>query len=290
MDSNSLRQVGRARGKGGASVDGPEGLAPTGRLEMSVRDRERVDATARGAARRLPTSPSDLEAAIALVDEKFGDLPYMTTRQALSLGALIKREGLGNLLELGTFHGKSTAYMAAVLEALGRGSLVTIDRLDVETKNPNVYEILKRLELSHRVQVYLEPRSLTWRLMRLIEEHESACFDFCYFDGGHSWDVTGYAFFLVDRLLKPGGWVIFDDLDWTYERMIKPGEPLPGFLSRMPEEERTTAQVRKVWDLLVSRSAGYEGHELIGNWGVARKRNSSAGRRLFDQLAAEPER
>jgi predicted O-methyltransferase YrrM len=242
---------------------------------MSIKDQEGIEAVAAGAVPQPPGSPSDLDTAIALVDKRFGDLPYMTTRQAAFLGTLIKREGLGDLLELGTFHGKSTAYMAAVLEALGRGRLVTIDRVNVNTKHPNVYEILAELGLSHRVQVYLEPRSLTWRLMRLIEEHRDPCFDFCYFDGGHSWDVTGYAFFLVDRLLKPGGWIIFDDLDWTYERMIKPGEPLPNFLSGMPEEERRTAQIGKVWDLLVSRSPGYEGHEVIGNWGVARKRNSS---------------
>ena len=220
------------------------------------------------------TSLSDLEAAIALVDEQFGNLPYMTTTRALSLGALIKREGLSNLLELGTYHGKSTAYMAAILEAMGRGRLVTIDRVDAEAKNPNVHEILSTLKLSHRVEVNFEPRSLTWRLMRMIEEHESPCFDFCYFDAGHSWDVTGYAFFLVDRLLKPGGWVIFDDLDWTYERMIKPGHPIPDFLSRIPEDERRTAQVRKVWDLLVCRSTGYEGNEVVGKWGVARKRTT----------------
>ena len=218
----------------------------------------------------------DLEVAIALVDEQFADLPYMSTRQALRLTALIKREGLTSLLELGTFQGKSTAYMAAALEVMGRGSLVTIDQVAANAKKPNVYQVLKSLGLSHRVRVYLEPRSLTWRLMRLIEEHESPCFDFCYFDGGHSWDVTGYAFFLVDQLLKPGGWVVFDDLDWTYERMIKPGEPLPDFLSDVPEEERRTAQVGKVWDLLVCRSTGYERHEVIGNWGVARKRSFSA--------------
>jgi predicted O-methyltransferase YrrM len=232
------------------------------------------EAPAKGTVRRPRITLKNLDAAIALIDKKFGDLPYMSTRQALSLGGLIEREGLSSLLELGTYHGKSTAYMAAVLEMIGRGSLVTIDRLDAKTREPNVYQILKSLKLSHRVQVYLEPRTLTWRLMRLIEEHESPRFDFCYFDGGHSWDVTGYAFFLVDRLLKPGGWVIFDDLDWTYERMFKPGEPIPEFLSRLPEEERSTAQVGKVWDLLVCRSLGYERHEVIGNWGVARKRNS----------------
>jgi predicted O-methyltransferase YrrM len=243
---------------------------------MSVRDEKEAEATAEGAGRRplLPGSP--VEAAIASVDEQFGGLPYMTPRQAAFLGALIEREGLSSLLELGTSHGKSTAYMAAILEAIGRGTLVTIDRSDAEAKNPNVHQILSSLGLLHRVQVYLEPRSLTWRLMRLIEEHESPCFDFCYFDAGHSWDVTGFAFFLVDRLLKPGGWVVFDDLKWTYERMIKPGEPVPDFLSRMPEEELRTAQIGKVWNLLVVRSTGYERHEVVGNWGVARKRISSA--------------
>jgi predicted O-methyltransferase YrrM len=243
---------------------------------MSVRKQQRAKATAKGRARRPRITPGNLDAAIALIDEQFSGLPYMTTRQALSLGGLIEREGLSSLLELGTHHGKSTAYMAAVLEMIGRGSLVTIDRVDAKSREPNVYKILNTLKLLHRVQIYLEPRSLTWRLMRLIEEHESPCFDLCYFDGGHSWDVTGYAFFLVDRLLKPGGWVVFDDLDWTYERMIKPGEPLPDFLSRIPEEERRTAQIRKVWDLLVGRSTGYERHEVIGSWGVARKRTSSA--------------
>jgi hypothetical protein len=32
------------------------------------------------------------------------------------------------------------------------------------------------------------------------------------------WFVDGLAFFLVHRLLKPGGWIIFDDLDWTHAR------------------------------------------------------------------------
>jgi predicted O-methyltransferase YrrM len=243
---------------------------------MSVRCGKGAEATVEVTVGRPVTPSSHVEAAIASVDEQFGSLPYMTTRQAAFLGALIEREGLSSLLELGTFHGKSTAYMAAVLEAIGRGTLVTIDRVDAEMKRPSVYQILRSLRLSHRVQVYFEPRSLTWRLMRLIEEHKSPCFDFCYFDAGHSWDVTGFAFFLVDRLLKPGGWVVFDDLKWTYERMIKPGESVPTFLSRMTEEELKTAQIGKVWNLLVVPSTGYEGHQVIGSWGVARKRISSA--------------
>jgi predicted O-methyltransferase YrrM len=241
-------------------------------MGMSNRDPQAPEATGDGAAPRPPEG--HLDVAIARVDEQFGSLPYMTTRQARYLGALIEREGLTNLLELGTYHGKSTAYMAAILEALGRGDIVTIDRIDAEAKDPNLNHILSRLNLSHRVLAYFEQRSLTWCLMRLLEENEAPCFDFCYFDAGHSWDVTGFAFFLVDRLLKPGAWVIFDDLDWTYERMIKPEEPLPDFLARMPEEELRTAQIGKVWDLLVARSTSYETCEVFGSWGIARKRPS----------------
>lgn len=241
---------------------------------MPRKEQEAPEATGSGAAPRPQTALSHFDAAIARVDEQFGSLPYMTTRQARYLGALVEREGLTSLLELGTYHGKSTAYIAAILEALGRGSLITIDRIDAAAKQPNVYHLLSSLGLSHRVRVYLEQRSLTWRLMRLIEENHNHCFDFCYFDAGHSWDVTGFAFFLVDRLLKPGGWVIFDDLDWTYDRMIKPDEPVPDFLAHMPEEERRTAQIGKVWELLVCRSTGYETLEVIGSWGVARKRTS----------------
>jgi hypothetical protein len=62
--------------------------------------------------------------------------------------------------------------------------------------------------------------------MKLLEVHADPIYDFCYIDGGHSWDVSGFGFFLVEKLVRPGGWLLFDDLDWTYERMIGPeGNP-----------------------------------------------------------------
>ena len=97
-------------------------------------------------------------------------------------------------------------------------------------------------------------------------------FDFCYIDGAHSWDADGFAFFLVDRLLVRNGWVLFDDLDWTYRSMeARYGVNVPAWLRRIPEEERNTRQVRKVWELLVKRHPEYGEFREEGQRGFARK-------------------
>jgi hypothetical protein len=31
-----------------------------------------------------------------------------------------------------------------------------------------------------------------------------------------NWTIDGFPFFLVDKLLRDGGWILFDDFDWTY--------------------------------------------------------------------------
>ncbi len=84
-----------------------------------------------------------------------------------------------------------------------------------------------------------------------------------------SWETDGFAFFLADRLLVPGGWFIFDDLDWTYA-----SSPTLGKTERvrqMPDDERNTAQVRKLYDLLVKTHPGYGEFRVNGQWAYARK-------------------
>ena len=54
--------------------------------------------------------------------------------------------------------------------------------------------------------------------MEMIEAELPPTFDLVYLDGGHTWDATGFAFFLVDKLLRSGGWLIFDDIYWTINR------------------------------------------------------------------------
>ncbi len=82
--------------------------------------------------------------------------------------------------------------------------------------------------------------------MKMFEEDLQPQLDFCYIDGTHSWDVSGFGFLLVDRLLVPGGWVHFDGLDWTFSSMIKPGVETRPWLVQFTPDELEAPQIRKV--------------------------------------------
>lgn len=199
--------------------------------------------------------------------------PYMSPAQAKQMMQFIADQEITAILELGFAHGVSTCYMATALARSGGGSVVTIDLEGARSLTPNVEELLGRVGEHDRVEVFFEPTSYTWRLMKLLEEDATPRFDLCYLDGAHSWFVDGFAFFLVDRLLKPGGWIIFDDIDWTYG--TSPTLRNSDQVRHMPAEERTTPQVRKIYELLVRTHPSYEEFLLDGSWAFARKKLES---------------
>ena len=109
--------------------------------------------------------------------------------------------------------------------------------------------------------------------MKLLEQNSEPCFDFCYLDGAHSWFVDGFAFFLVDRLLKRNGWIIFDDINWSYEK--SPSLKNTDWVKSMPEDERKTSQVLKVFELLVKTHPCYGNFDIKEDWGFAQKIKNS---------------
>ena len=203
------------------------------------------------------------------VNARWGHLKHMSPKKASRLRRLIIENDLADLLELGFFHGKSSAFMAAVLEERGKGHLTTIDLRGAVKRDPPYSEVLQSLGLSHRVTPILAHRSFTWELCKMLERKPRPRFDFCYFDGGHLWDPTGFAFLLVDMLLRPGAVVVFDDLDWTIEDSVKNGRKPPlGY----GDEEMAAKQVRKVWEILVPERGYTDLQEMKGfQWGVAKK-------------------
>jgi predicted O-methyltransferase YrrM len=202
------------------------------------------------------------------VEELVGDLPNMTRRQAERMKTLIVDSDAREVLELGCGHGVSTAYIAVALSATN-GSLVTIDLDAARQRKPNVEELLERVQQRERVTVHYEPTCYTWRLMKLLEEEPRPRFDLCYIDGAHSWFVDGLAFFLVDRLLKPGGWIVFDDLDWTFAGSSTLADR--DDIRRMPDDERTQPQVRKIYELLVKPHPSYSNFRVEDGWALAQK-------------------
>jgi predicted O-methyltransferase YrrM len=204
------------------------------------------------------------------VKDRVDGIPYMSFVQAKEMTTLILENKLQSILELGFCHGVSTCYMAGALDEIGGGSIITIDLLRARSLEPNIETLLSDLGLSRFVTPFFEPTSYIWRLMKMMEADPTPRFDLCYIDGAHNWATTGFAFFLVDRLLKPGGWMIFDDLNWTYES--SPALRNTEMVKKMPADERNTPQVQKVYDLLVLPHPSYEKFSIKGPWGYAQKK------------------
>jgi len=207
------------------------------------------------------------------VKDLVGDTPHMTLEQGRAITKFIEERKAKDILELGFRHGVSTCYMAAALKKRGGGSIVTIDLESARREEPCIEGLLERAGLRDQVTVFYEPTSYTWRLMRFLQEDPRPRFDFCYLDGAHSWFVDGFAFFLVDRLLRPGGWIILDDLNWTYAQSPSLGET--DWVKNMPQDEKTTPQVKLVYELLVKTHPGYHNFAVKNGWAYAQKRRSS---------------
>src|SRR5688572_8072978 len=103
---------------------------------------------------------------IASVADIVGDTPHMSRAQAEAISTFILDNRISDILELGFRHGVSTAYMATTLARAGKGRIVTIDLASAKSNNPNVEELLERVGERSRVDVFYEPTSYTWRLMR----------------------------------------------------------------------------------------------------------------------------
>ena len=77
---------------------------------------------------------------------------------------------------------------------------------------------------------------------------------------------------LIEKLLRPGGWLLMDDLPWTYAE--DPGrEATDGIVHReLSEPERTEPHLRAVFDLIVAQHPSFTELKIQDEWwGWARK-------------------
>lgn len=170
-------------------------------------------------------------------------------------------------LELGFAHGVGSVYVAAALEANGKGKLTGVDTVIVHERDPSAQSLVDAAGLAHRVEFVYEQTSYTWFLhdalrRQLRDDHIEPLYDFVFIDGAHSWDADALAFALVDRLVKPGGWILLDDLDWTMDAELYPD---------VPAYQRDIPQVRAIWELLALTNSSYDRFETEGQWGWMRK-------------------
>lgn len=184
-------------------------------------------------------------------------VPYMSPELGRRVYDHIRRTRPAEVLELGTAHGVGAAYMAAALAANGAGHLTTVDHGGAAF-DPPPEQVLARAGLADRVTVVRAHSSYDWYLgeqLRRVSDADGNAepyLDFCYLDGCKNFSVDGLAVVLIERLLRPGGWLLMDDLEWTYESnpWVAPvGDGRP--FGPLSEAERTQPHLLAVFELVV---------------------------------------
>ncbi|MDP8247069.1 MAG: class I SAM-dependent methyltransferase [Candidatus Tritonobacter lacicola] len=186
----------------------------------------------------------------------------------------IIKNRLRSCIELGTCFGTTACAMAAAVEEIGGGRVVAVDKHLHQPINPKV--IINHIGLAENaIEIVIDELGYNWYLADLIRK-QSHCgvvckpiFDFCLLDGAHEWECDALAFYLVAKLLKPGGWIAIDDINFN-SRMMFPEEEHNKYTDR----ELDAFQLRMVYELAVRQHPDFCDFHTThgGRIGWARKR------------------
>ena len=220
-------------------------------------------------------------------------IPFMTPVLGRRVYDHVRETRPLEVLELGTAHGVSAAYIAAALEANGSGHVTTVDHAGADY-DPAPAEVLARAGVADRVRIVREHSSYNWFLKQEVQAASDAAgncqprYDFCYLDGSKNFNIDGLAVVLIEKLLKPEGWLLMDDLEWTYEHnpWIVPhddGRPL----GPMSASERTEPHLLAVFELIVKQHPSFTRFIREDAWyGWAQKRPGAA--RSYEVASSRP--
>ncbi|MBE0496342.1 MAG: class I SAM-dependent methyltransferase [Campylobacterales bacterium] len=214
------------------------------------------------------------------VEKMVDGIPYISKTNAYFLYDFIIKNNIQNVLELGIAHGTATCYMAAALDEGGRGHIDAVDLLSVKDHfKPSAQEQLCKTGLEKYVSIYRMKTGYNWFLHDEILRNTSdgACrqkYDLCVIDGPKNWTIDSSAFFLVDKLLKNGGYIIFDDLNWTYADANKKRETTDGIAHKdLSEDELLRPHIRDIFEFLVMQHPNYSHFTFFSDnqWAMAQK-------------------
>jgi predicted O-methyltransferase YrrM len=216
----------------------------------------------------------------------------MSPEQGRKIYDHIRNTRPSHILELGTSYGVSAAYMAAALEANGQGRITTVDH--VRSNPPE--ELLERVDpaVVRRINlVRIEDSSYDWWLKDQVEARSdgagncSPVYDFCYLDGAHNWTVDGFAVVLIEKLLRPGGWLLLDDLDWVH-RSDPHGVRERGVFFPLSKSELTKPHIRGVFEVIVKPHPAFGEFRVEDDeWAWARK-SAARVRHVSVQVSRSP--
>jgi predicted O-methyltransferase YrrM len=210
--------------------------------------------------------------------------PHIPASRGQLLYEHIRKNRPENLLELGTARGGSAVFLASALEANQAGHLTTVDSTRWIWKDPTPQEVLDRAGLSHRVTFDKRFSTYSWFLKTEIERQLAGDgtvrpeYDFIFLDGAKNWGTDGIAVVTAEKLLKPGGWLLLDDLGWNYGEHA--GDSAFHYeieVAKLSDSERTEPHLRRIFDLLIRTNPAFDEFVIQDNWWGWAHKSTAAG-------------
>lgn len=165
---------------------------------------------------------------------------------------VIERNESPVIAEIGIGYGATSIEICRLLK--NRGALYLFD---FEDKTASVSEMLERFGF-HNVVCNGNSRKLfdsyAWSLAQLLLRRRKSgdleLFDFVYLDGEHCFHHDTPAALVLKELLKTGGYILFDDYDWSFEtsQTLNPNVN-PLILGHYTDEQIRVPHVRLICDL-----------------------------------------
>lgn len=128
--------------------------------------------------------------------------------QGMTIYELIRRMKLENTLEIGMAYGLATLFICQAHHDNGVGRHIAIDPMESSLFKSIGLSNIRKAGLDHVFDLFEAPSYEI--LPQLLSNGEQ--FDFAFIDGMHLFDYTLVDFFYIDRLLKPGGYIMVDDV------------------------------------------------------------------------------
>ena len=126
----------------------------------------------------------------------------------VTLKTVIQKYDLEHTLEIGMAYGLSTLFICQAHCDRGRGAHISID--------PKQSKTWKSIGINNIKKSGLEKY---WRLLEMPSDRalpnlvlEGHRLDFAFIDGMHLFDYVLLDFFYIDKMLRVGGYIVFDDL------------------------------------------------------------------------------
>ena len=192
----------------------------------------------------FPFSRKSFPAKIAVSGPNWETIDFIKTTQCRTIA------------EVGIWKGFTSREFARFLDGNGELHLYDFqDNVDLVKRklHSEGFTNVKAFGCSYK---YLD--SYNWSLAQMLKQHGQPLYDYVFLDGAHTWAVDALATLLLDKLLKVGGYIDFDDHDWTLQRSPSLNPKSFSLTGKLYTEEQIEAQqVKMIVDLLIRADSRY---------------------------------